>query len=338
MAKTINLNIRIEELKGELALCRVAMGKRVSSASLNCEDVLKLKKFVGTRSTCDVDNFLWMMENYFRAKCIIDDAVKVNTASMFLIDITLLWWQDRLKPWVRQEVEQKCVQEQLEAMTVAESVIKLGLGKDKLEYSKSEERGVYEKDHKEDDDGKGNGDNSGNGKPQVGKKKPNKKRDKLKCFLCDCPHMLKKCPKKFTLFKKKKSVVKALRLGSYARGVKTKEAKSKKKLLKCFLCHGSKKSVIEWDGGADKEPKKLCSSKGKVKAKRVKRSKKKRVKCFLCRGPHELRNCPKQSKSIVVKEKTTSEFVESSEGLPHKEDVSLSSNLREKVVMKTVKL
>ncbi|MBA0575950.1 hypothetical protein Golob_024921 [Gossypium lobatum] len=36
-----------------------------------------------------------MMENYFRAKNIMDDAVKVNTASMFFTDIMLLWWRGR---------------------------------------------------------------------------------------------------------------------------------------------------------------------------------------------------------------------------------------------------
>ncbi|MFQ6653669.1 hypothetical protein Gotur_024943, partial [Gossypium turneri] len=52
-------------------------------------------------------------------------------------------------------------------MTVVESVVKLGLGKDKLRSSKSEERGVCERDHKEDIvDGNGNGDNGGNGKPR----------------------------------------------------------------------------------------------------------------------------------------------------------------------------
>ncbi|MBA0880436.1 hypothetical protein Goshw_011627 [Gossypium schwendimanii] len=64
-------------------------------------------------------------------------------------------------------------------------------------------------DHKEDIvDGNDNGDNGGNEKPLVGKKKPKKKRDKLKCFLCDGPHMLKKCLKKFAL--KEKPVGKAL--------------------------------------------------------------------------------------------------------------------------------
>ncbi|MFQ6658508.1 hypothetical protein Gotur_027741, partial [Gossypium turneri] len=84
----------------------------------------------------------------------------------------LLAFQKGLKPWVRQEVEQRGVQKLSEAMTVAESVVKLGLGKDKLGSSKSEKRGVREMDHKEDIvDGNGNDDNGGNGKPQVRKKK-----------------------------------------------------------------------------------------------------------------------------------------------------------------------
>ncbi|MFQ6625662.1 hypothetical protein Gotur_006374 [Gossypium turneri] len=103
----------------------------------------------------------------------------------------LLAFQNGLNPWVRQEVEQRGVQKLSEAMTVVESVVKLSLGKEKLGYSKSEER-----------------DNSGNAKPRVGKKKPKRKRDKLKRFLCDGPHMLKKCLKKSVL--KEKPVGKAL--------------------------------------------------------------------------------------------------------------------------------
>ncbi|MBA0818312.1 hypothetical protein Gohar_022015 [Gossypium harknessii] len=93
MVMKMALRIRIGELEGELALYRIDMGKGVSSATLSNEDVLKPKEFVGTRSACNVDNFLWRMENYFRAKGITDDAVKVNIASMFLTDITILWWR-----------------------------------------------------------------------------------------------------------------------------------------------------------------------------------------------------------------------------------------------------
>ncbi|MFQ6645154.1 hypothetical protein Gotur_019330 [Gossypium turneri] len=123
-------------------------------------------------------------------------------------------------------------------MTVVEFMVKLGLGKDKLGSSNSEERGVCEKDHKEDVvDGNGNGDNSGNEKPRVGKKKPKRKRDKLKCFLYDGPHILKKCLNKFAF--KEKLMGKALVLGSSARVVEFNEAKSEKKLVECFLCHGA---------------------------------------------------------------------------------------------------
>ncbi|MBA0765307.1 hypothetical protein Gotri_014527 [Gossypium trilobum] len=95
IATTMALSTRIEELEGELALCRAAVGKGVSNTALSNEDVPKPKEFVGTSCACNVDNFLWRMENYFRAKGIVDDAVKVNTALMFLTDIALLWWRGR---------------------------------------------------------------------------------------------------------------------------------------------------------------------------------------------------------------------------------------------------
>ncbi|MBA0701300.1 hypothetical protein Goari_020698 [Gossypium aridum] len=76
MAMTMALSTRIDELEGKLALCRAALGKRVLSAALGNEDVSKLKEFVRTRSAYDVDNFLWRIENYFRAKGIVDDAIK----------------------------------------------------------------------------------------------------------------------------------------------------------------------------------------------------------------------------------------------------------------------
>ncbi|MBA0670472.1 hypothetical protein Goklo_024952 [Gossypium klotzschianum] len=50
MATMMALSTRIEELKGELALCQVAVGKGVASAALSYEDVLKPKEFVRTRS------------------------------------------------------------------------------------------------------------------------------------------------------------------------------------------------------------------------------------------------------------------------------------------------
>ncbi|MFQ6631429.1 hypothetical protein Gotur_009423, partial [Gossypium turneri] len=102
-------------------------------------------------------------------------AREFNELMVQVSDVTekeaLLAFQNGLKPWVRQKMEQRGVQKLLEAMTVVESVVKLGLRKDKFGSSKLEERGVCEKDYKEDVDGNGNDDNSGNGKSRVGKKK-----------------------------------------------------------------------------------------------------------------------------------------------------------------------
>ncbi|MBA0738677.1 hypothetical protein Gogos_012007 [Gossypium gossypioides] len=74
MATTMTLSTRIDELEEELALCRAAVGKGVSSVTLSNEDKMK---------------------NYFRAKGIVDDAVKVNTTSIFFTDIALLWWRGK---------------------------------------------------------------------------------------------------------------------------------------------------------------------------------------------------------------------------------------------------
>ncbi|MBA0726671.1 hypothetical protein Golax_002482 [Gossypium laxum] len=65
-------------------------------------------------------------------------------------------------------------------MTVAESVVKLSLGKNKLESPKSEERGICEKDYREDIDGNDIDDNGCNGKPRVGKKKTQQEKGQVK--------------------------------------------------------------------------------------------------------------------------------------------------------------
>ncbi|MBA0766722.1 hypothetical protein Gotri_015740 [Gossypium trilobum] len=288
MVTTMALSTRIEDLEGELALCQAAVGKGVSSVALSWEDVPKLKEFVGTRSAFDMDNFLWRMENYFRAKGITNYAIKFQCELKGQFYPEFIEEEARAKlQWLTQRGTVGECPKIVGSYDASGSMVKLGLGKDKLGSSKSEKRGVHEKDHKEDINGNDIKDNGGNGKPRVGKKKPNRKRDKSKCFLCDGPHMLKKCLNKFALSKKEKPVSKALELGLSARGVEAKEAKSDKKPIECFLCHGphrlqkcSRKSVIEGDDGADKEPKKLVSRKGKVK--------------------------------VVLKEKVTLELVESS--------------------------
>ncbi|KAH1091969.1 hypothetical protein J1N35_019226 [Gossypium stocksii] len=69
----------IEELKGELNICKVALGNGVFVVASNPKaDVPKPKEFIETRPRKDVDNLLWGMEQYFHAKGIMDDATKMS--------------------------------------------------------------------------------------------------------------------------------------------------------------------------------------------------------------------------------------------------------------------
>ncbi|KAK8283219.1 hypothetical protein V6Z12_D08G079200 [Gossypium hirsutum] len=91
------LKEEIAELKGELTIYKVALcnGGLAAVAPKPSVDVPKPKEFKGTRSVRDVDNFLWGIEQYFRAKGIMEDATKVTTAAMYLTDVALLWWRRR---------------------------------------------------------------------------------------------------------------------------------------------------------------------------------------------------------------------------------------------------
>ncbi|MBA0755922.1 hypothetical protein Gogos_020960, partial [Gossypium gossypioides] len=100
-----------------------------------------------------------------------DDAVKVNIASIYFTGVALLWWR--------------------------QSFIELGLTKDKSESSKPNGKDNGERNHEEDeerhsDDGNSTDITSGNGKPQDAKRGSNNPRDKgkrIKCFICQGPHM-----------------------------------------------------------------------------------------------------------------------------------------------------
>ncbi|KAG8498201.1 hypothetical protein CXB51_006628 [Gossypium anomalum] len=288
----------MEELKGELMIYKVALsnGMLSSKPKQQAMDVPKPEKFKGARSARDVDNFLWEMEQYFRAMGIEDDAIKVNTASIYFTDVALLWWrrrstdekrggnaigtweefqrelrkqfypqyaekearaklrrltqqgtvreyvrafselmlqisdlsekeafywfEDGLKPWAKHELRRQGITELTIAMAEAESFVELGPTKDKFESSQPNRKGNGERNHEEDeeghsDDGHSTDSTSGNEKPRDVKRgtdslsgnerprdakqrsnNPRDKRKKIKCFLCQGPHMLRKCPKR----------------------------------------------------------------------------------------------------------------------------------------------
>ena len=91
-AMMVVMREEMDELNRELTTCKTIIGGGVLAMTpTHWVDVLKPKEFKDMRSAKKVDNFLWGMERYFKASNIIVDATKINTTSMYLIDIALLW-------------------------------------------------------------------------------------------------------------------------------------------------------------------------------------------------------------------------------------------------------
>ncbi|MBA0756244.1 hypothetical protein Gogos_021298, partial [Gossypium gossypioides] len=169
----LTMKKEIDELNGEFTIYKTALsnGMLSSRPKQQTMNVPKPKKFNGARSARDVDNLLWEMKQYFRVMGIENDVIKVNTASIYFTDVAFLWWR--------------------------QSFVELGPTKDKFESSKPNGKGNGERNHEEDeeghsDDGNNTYSTSGNGKPRDAKRGSNNPRDKgkrIKCFLCQGPHM-----------------------------------------------------------------------------------------------------------------------------------------------------
>ncbi|XP_021773341.1 uncharacterized protein LOC110737294 [Chenopodium quinoa] len=54
----------------------------------------KPRTFNGTRDSKEVDNFIFDMEQYFRV-CQLENELKVDTATMYLVDDAKLWWRTK---------------------------------------------------------------------------------------------------------------------------------------------------------------------------------------------------------------------------------------------------
>ena len=88
----------IKKLSTELLLYKNAMlGGMMAEATTPKPriDAPKPKEYKGARTAQEVDNFIWGLEQYFRLMSIEDEATKVNTASIYLVDAALLWWRTK---------------------------------------------------------------------------------------------------------------------------------------------------------------------------------------------------------------------------------------------------
>ncbi|PKI61277.1 hypothetical protein CRG98_018341 [Punica granatum] len=88
------------------------------------------KEFKGTRVAKDVDNFIWSMEAYFRATGVEDEAIRVGMFTKLMLHIPSLTdkeaffqFMDGLKPWAKQELQCRGVQDLHKAMSTAESLV-----------------------------------------------------------------------------------------------------------------------------------------------------------------------------------------------------------------------
>lgn len=82
--------VRMKALEDELILLKKAFDNHHALLVR----VLEPKHFNGVRNTKELENFVWDLEQYFKAAK-IPIGEQVNLASMFLAGDAKLWWQTR---------------------------------------------------------------------------------------------------------------------------------------------------------------------------------------------------------------------------------------------------
>ncbi|CAL1389990.1 unnamed protein product [Linum trigynum] len=84
----------IADLKSEVTLVKRAMASEpVPVQSVPRADVPRPKNFGGSRNARELENFLWSLEQYFKASDIQEDEVKLCTAPLYLVDVAMVWWR-----------------------------------------------------------------------------------------------------------------------------------------------------------------------------------------------------------------------------------------------------
>lgn len=95
-ASVTALKEHINDLKGKLFICKVVSGNEMLVVTPKHKvNVLKSKEFTRTRFAKDMASFFLGIQQYFRAKGIVDDAIKVDTNVMYFTDLAILWWHRR---------------------------------------------------------------------------------------------------------------------------------------------------------------------------------------------------------------------------------------------------
>ncbi|KAF2291637.1 hypothetical protein GH714_027758 [Hevea brasiliensis] len=89
---------KLKEVEQQVSLVAMAVARggvaTTSGASLVIPSRVEVPKpsvYGGARNAKEIDNFLWSLEQYFRALGIMDDAKKVDHAPLYLVDTAMVW-------------------------------------------------------------------------------------------------------------------------------------------------------------------------------------------------------------------------------------------------------
>jgi hypothetical protein len=94
LAAEVSSKIRI--LEGEIAVLKKAVVSAPTGGGSSKPRVPEPKPFCGARSSKELENFLWDMEQYFGVARIEADE-QVNITAMYLSGDAKLWWRTRIK-------------------------------------------------------------------------------------------------------------------------------------------------------------------------------------------------------------------------------------------------
>ncbi|KAK9741467.1 hypothetical protein RND81_03G108400 [Saponaria officinalis] len=86
---------RMEEVKADVLFCRAAVAGSATIREAPKSRIPELPKFSGRRDAREIDTFFWSVEQYLNAIGITDDASKINTATLYLVEDACLWWRRR---------------------------------------------------------------------------------------------------------------------------------------------------------------------------------------------------------------------------------------------------
>ncbi|CAL1356778.1 unnamed protein product [Linum trigynum] len=84
----------IGDLKCEVTLVKWAMANgHAAVQATSTMEIPRPKCLKGSMNARELGNFLWSLEQYFKALGIRDENTKVKTAPLYLSDVDMLWWR-----------------------------------------------------------------------------------------------------------------------------------------------------------------------------------------------------------------------------------------------------